>query len=699
MTTWKKVVVSGSDAQLNTLTASLAISASNINVGVPSSNAWGTGLNGSYFNNFTAQTNVSEILRFVAGLLSGSAPNATPNTKTFGSITPTATGTGTGTVSGYLPASHSYATNNTLAYLQDQGFATIGQTLFQNQGTVYNGAYTNTYASVFSGTTTVSSSVDTQLFGLGTIVDANTPSTFYVSGTLNWRYEDNASSTSTAVSQSENILSLSSFTTANGLTVGKLTTANPAVIPAAYQDGKFSGIYSSTLYSGGRSATSVSSSGYYFISASIKIASGSSPYSTANTSYTKIFWAPTSNISTAVGNNTISANSTNVVTSASFTSGSMSGAPYLSGASYTLNVTGSGIFSPLFAASATVASVAAANLTATGTVTLGLTSGTAALSTSGGTIGTSGLVFNSSNVAKNSGVPAYDDTVRFSNTYTMSGTGRTFAETGATDTNFTLTLSALDRSSNSSALSTDTVLVHTPGTFNQPLASGSLYYFGGGTANTTLIEYFTSESYRRSIGTSTALTGLWDKNARLALGANGALQVKPGFLVNPESTKGYWYSSASYSSADYKWYLREFNTGATSNKGTLTITMAPATSADFVDFSTTTADKIAIGVIFEAQLPANSGNTRTRIFDAIKGAGSYGGSLNNQSTGQYDPFSDNIDMVGDFSGATNSSGTLTLTLNNSLNQTINGTYTKVWLLIRYKGTPANSLTQITVATS
>ena len=390
MTTWKKVVVSGSDAQLNSLTSSLAVSASNINVGVPSSNAWQTGLAGSYFNNFTTQTNVSEILRFVAGLLSSSAPNATPNTKTYGSLTPTATGTGTGTIAGSIPASHSYATSPTIAYLQDQGFATIGQTLFQSQGTTYNGVYTNTYASTFAGSTTVSSSVDTQLFGLGTIVDANTPSTFYVSGTLNWRYEDNASGTLTVVSQSENILSLSSFTTANGLTIGKITTANPAVIPAAYQDGKFTGIYSSTLYSGGRSATSVSASGYYFISASVKIASGSSEYTTANTSYTKIFWAPTTNIASAIGNNTISANSTNIVTSASFTSGSMSGAPFLTSATYTLSVTGSGIFSPLFAASSTVASVAAANLTATGTVTLGLTSGTAALSTVRGTVVTSG---------------------------------------------------------------------------------------------------------------------------------------------------------------------------------------------------------------------------------------------------------------------------------------------------------------------
>ena len=701
MANWKKVVVSGSDAQLNSLTASLAISASNINVGVPSSNAWGSGLNGSYFNNFTTQTSVSEILRFVAGLLSGSAPDATPNTKTYGTLTATATGTGTGTIAGSMPVSHSYVTNATLAYLQTQGFVTPGQTVFQGQGTIYNGVYTNTYASTFAGTTTVSSSADVQLFGLGTIFDANTPNPFYVSGTINWRYEDNASGIVTAVSQSENLLSVSTFgTNANGLTVAKIPTANAAVIPAAYQDGKFASIFSSTLYSAGRTSTSVSASGYYFISASVQIASGSSVYNTAKTSYSKIFYAPTSNISTAIGNNTISANSTNTVTSASFTSGSMSGAPFLTSATYTLNVTGSGIFSPLFAASATVASTAAAGPTASGSVTLGLTSGTAALSTAGGTIVTSGLVFNSANVAKNSGVPAIDDAVRFSNTYTISGTGKTFADTGRTDADFTLTLSALDRSSASSTVSTNTVLLHTPGTFGQPLESGSLNYFGGGTANTTLIEYFTSESQRRTIGTSTALTGLWDKTSRLSIGANGALQVKPGFLVNPESTKGYWYSSASYSAADYKWYLREFSTGATSSKNTLTITMAPATNADFVDFNTTTADKISIGVIFEAQLPANSLESRTKIFDAIKGAGSYGGSLNSQTTGLYNPFSDAIDVVGDFnSPATTTSGVLTLTLNNSLGQTINQTYPKIWLLVRYKGTPANSLTQITVATS
>ena len=688
MATWKKVIVSGSVAELQ-----------NHYNGEPTSNSWTTGLDGSYFSTFNSTTYTSDILRFVAGLLSASAPAPTPNTKTFSSVTATAANTGTGTISGNYPTGHTDVTNATLKYLENRGFVATGGTVFSGLTVYNNSSYAYSYTSVAAGSTIVSSSADAQLFGLGLIVNGTTPNTFYVSGALNWAFENGASSGIVATSASQNLLSINTFGTSNGLTVGKINTANPAVIPPTYQDGKFASIFSSGLFNGGITSTSVSASGYYHISSSIRIASGSSTYSTPVTAVNRIFYAPTSNISTAIGNNTLSVNSTNVATSGSVTTGSISGAPFLSSAQYTLSVTASGLFSPLYAANASLASVAASGLTATGTVTLTLTAGSAALSTVGGSINTSGLVYTAAGSVKNSGTPAVDDTVRFTNTYTLGGTGRTFAETGATDTNFIITVSGLDRSAASSTLSTNTINVHTAGTFNQPVASGSLYYFGGGTANTSLIEYFTSESFRRTIGTSTALTTAWNKDTALTLGDGGALQVKPGFLVNPESSKGYWYPTGGYSNTHYKWYLREFDTGATVNRGTLTITLSPASSADLIDLSTTTAEKLSIGVIFEAQLPANSGNTRTRVFDAIKGAASYGGTLNNQSTGYINPFSDAIDVVGDFTSGTNSGGVITLGLNNSLNQTINGTYKKIWLLIRYKGTPANSLQQITVATS
>ena len=84
--------ITGSDVNFADITASGNITASgdilttNINVGTPTSNNWGENLQGSYFNNFNATTDVSEILRFVAGLLSSSAASPTANTKTYGLI-------------------------------------------------------------------------------------------------------------------------------------------------------------------------------------------------------------------------------------------------------------------------------------------------------------------------------------------------------------------------------------------------------------------------------------------------------------------------------------------------------------------------------------------------------------------------------------------------------------------------------------
>ena len=178
------------------------------------------------------------------------------------------------------------------------------------------------------------------------------------------------------------------------------------------------------------------------------------------------------------------------------------------------------------------------------------------------------------------------------------------------------------------------------------------------------------------------------------------MQVKPGFLVNPESANGYFYPTGGYSASHYKWYLREVETGASSNQGTLTINLDPNSSSDFVDFNTTTNNKIAIGVIFENQLPANSGDARTIIFDAVKGNSSYGGALDNQgASNQLNPFNANVDIQADFSSLTNSSGTLTLGLSNAVGQTINGSNDKIWLLIRYTGTPSNTIEQITVSVS
>ena len=123
-------------------------------------------MNGSYFNNFNENTDVSEIIRFMAGLLSSSAPDASPNTKYYNGYTKNTFNTSTDSgIGGYLPSG---TTNTTLIDLVDSGFASIGGTILGSFGTFYtNSNYRHSFTSRYGGSTTVRSSNDGNLFGLG----------------------------------------------------------------------------------------------------------------------------------------------------------------------------------------------------------------------------------------------------------------------------------------------------------------------------------------------------------------------------------------------------------------------------------------------------------------------------------------------------------------------------------------------------
>jgi len=682
----KNLQITGSSS--TALDVSQSIKAHNINVGVPTSNDWGSNLDGSYFNNFTKDTDVSEVLRFVAGLLSSSAANPTANSKTYGSISENKSNTGTGTApKGYVPQGSKPVD---VTYLIGKGFAAEGGTLFPGKTIYNNTGYAVSYTSVAGGSTSVQSSADAQLFGLGALSSGNA-SEFQVKGTHAFRFNNNNSGTQTETSASTVTLTQDSFGTSNGLTVAKINTVNPAVIPAAFQDGKFVNVFSQNIMGWTTEAnTSVSASGTYILDTTIGIKTGSQSSFVDKTASETIFWAPVSNIDSNIGTNTL-ASSGEGVTGVTLTSGSLSGAPYISGGTWKLVATASGLFAPLYDASTTLVDVTVGS---TNGYTITNTAGNDTLSTSGGSIQTSGMVTSQDgNTARNSGTPYRDDLVEIDATYTISGTGDTFVEarTGG-DTSYTLTLKGRNRAGVQSTLDTQTVNLHTAGTFGQHASSGSMAYYGGGNQSTALDERFTNETYRRIISSSTSLSGAWNSvSTALDLTDGGDLQVKPGYLVDPESANGYWYPTTGYDASHYKWYLREFDTSASNNKGTLTINLDPNSSADLVTFSDTTANKIAVGVIFEA--------TDSKIFDAVKGNQSYGGSLNSQSTGANNPFSDSVDVVGDFSSFSNSSGTLTLGLNNAGGQTINSSNSKIWLLIRYKGTPSQTLERMTVSVS
>ena len=688
--------ITGSLNISSSLTSSTAIVATNIQNGYPTSNQWQTNLDGSYFNNFDNTTHVSEILRFIAGLLSSSAANPTANSRTYGSLSENKSFGSTDSIAGNVPQDQDI---DDITYLIDKGFAEVGGTLFSGRTVYKSTTPLISYTSVAGGSSTVSSSADSQLFGLGAL-DSGGASAFKVSGSHGFVFANTGSDEQSEASSSAIILTQSSFGTSAGLTLAKLESSNPAVIPAAFQDGKFASVFSKNLVNWtAQSLTSVSSSGTYTINTTIGIATGSQSDFATKTASETIFWAPIDTIETNIGSQTLATGSTSV-TALTLTSGSLSGVPHVTGGTYKLISTASGLFEPLYASSTTLGDVTITSPTPSN-VTVTNTAGTDTLSTSGGTIQTANAVYSTTGVVRNtSTVPFRTDNFHIDATYTLSGTGQTFRENGFVDTDFTLAIKGRNRASSQSTLKTNTVDIHTAGTFGQPVASGSMGYFGGGTASTTLVERFTNETYRRVISSPTSLTTAWTSTDRLSLGDGGPLQVKPGYLVNPESAHGYFYPTDGFDASHYKWYLREVTTGASSNQSTLTIDLHPNSSNDLVDFNTTTNNKIAIGIIFENQLPANSGDTRTIIFDAVKGNSSYGGTLDNQgASNQLNPFNANVDIQADFSSLSNSSGTLTLGLNNAVGQTINGTNDKIWLLIRYSGKPAKTIEEIDISVS
>ena len=675
-------ITSGSSTLVSLdFTGKLAVSKS-INVGVPTSNNWQAGLAGSYFNNFTSNTDVSEMLRFIAGLLSASAPDASPNTRTYGGISENITNTGTITApAGHIPQD---TTTADIIYLTGKGFGAVGSTLFSGK-TIYNStSYGISYSSTAGGITAVSSSADAQLFGLGLLSSGNaTP--FFTSGTVNWFFSDNNSEAVTATSQSENILSNSSFGTTNGLTVARINTVNPAVIPPAYQDGKFAGVFPSTLFTSnlniaGRSNTSVSSSGWYHISASIRIATGSSTYSPAQLATERIFWAPISSISipaqtitfSGVGNNTLTA-----------TSRSLSGAPYLLTSTFDFATTVNGAFNPLYTANSTIASI-------TKTDALVTTTGTASVSTTGGTIQTATAVFDSTGItarATNT-VPYQTDIIRMtgSATFNAGNAGATnIAQSNLGTTSFVLTHIGKDRAG-SNTQGTQTVPYHTAGTFGQPSASGSLAYYGrtsqtydGGTL-TGNSEAFTGEAYRVQLNDNvTTFTGnAWDNSFGLYNLGGQDLQVKPGFLVRPGAAYKYWLNDPD-PGQDYKYYIRRFQRTAVLTSFTLNVGKTLIAWDD-----TSTNNAVAVGIIFES---AKGGANNCRIFDPVYAIGSRGVEFTGGTAGT-NPFTSTLDYYG--AGGAVSGTTYTITVASATSMVLNGTAgsDEIYVIIRYKGDPS-----------
>ena len=184
----------------------------------------------------------------MSGVMSHSldVADSSPNTKTWSSLSTTENNLGTtDSVDGRLPQSYD-SSNATMKYLVTKNWVAEGGTLFSGISAYHDNGPSHyiDFDSVAAGTTTVSSSADAQLFGLGGLT-SGTATQFDTRICATQSFSDTGSITTPTTAsnnfttQSQFDVSMTSFGTSNGVSLAKINTTQPAVIPAAYQDGKF----------------------------------------------------------------------------------------------------------------------------------------------------------------------------------------------------------------------------------------------------------------------------------------------------------------------------------------------------------------------------------------------------------------------------------------------------------------------------
>jgi len=707
---------------------------SNHNVGHPNSLAWGSNLDGSIFSNYNANTDVSEILRTMLGLMSASSAannfidvsSPTPNSTNFAGANVEPENKPSSPIASYwtnayIPQSY---TDSTVLYLDTKGFNDgAGDAILGNVNvTKYSQSHDD------FGIRLDSLPSPSTLFDAG-LKDTN----FTVFAMASQSFSDNQAD---ANPDENSTFTTSSFFqtiqngagTTNGVTVATINTSNPTVIPPQFQEAQFTNfplITDRRFKASGEDFTSISASGYYrYHDIKVGIATGSTDVAdiiggtftaaTNTNNATDTFFITPLNPSD-ISDNTITINTgtADMITAASR---SLSGAPYLNQIGYRINnFTASGMFDPLFyGGSSNIGELTIDD-------DIGITHTISQLSTlrsraQGGTINTG--YENIWNVTLNSQaspgvIPPIDSKILFHDALVVASTidyqTNELEGSTPTDTGFGLTMT-IRKYNNTTTSDNITKAYHTAGTFGQPAASGAMSVFmskdgddtaPGGQESSTSTEYFGGEKYRRPIEATTDLanSNAWDSGSRLTLGNGGGLQVKPGYLVNPESSNGYWYPTGNYSDTDYKWYLREFDTGESGTALNLVLTFNSTTN--IVPLSTTTADKIGIGVLLEYQLN-NLGGGNPKIYDVGNGydTGDNGDvSLGQATSNQYNPFSDTVDVTSNWGDASATSTAITLNLAAGAGQVINSTYSKIYLLVRYTGTPGNTLESIAVSTT
>ncbi len=659
------------------------------NVGYPTSKAWKTDLDGSVFNNYDQNTDTAEILRFIATQLSESSPDTSPNPRSFSGTSETIASNGSsGGPTGYVPLS---ATDPTVTYLQGKGWAVAGQSIFQGISPIYNNSnYNIKYSSLASGPTVGPSSSNDpsfQLFNLGLL-----SSSFTVSGSLRRIFADNSAKTLTSLDEQQYTLIKTPppFNTSAGQTIGAIPTVGG--LPIKYQDGKFTTIFQNNLYNGGINFTTKEATGWYRLSSSIGIQSGSSNYSTFYDQDTEIFW---SSVETNDFSQTLTFSSKQS-SSVSVTSRSLSGAPLLLTSNFEEGVHLDGYFNPLFSAQPVFASITETDSLVTPSNPTG---GTRNGSTNGGTVQTANFIYSSGGVVRTIGtVPSQTDVVYLSASLAFNA-GSSGAENinqiGLGTETFITTTKGREFNGTLSTVFTNTYAYYDPGTYGQNILSGSMGYYGraqgydGGNlqGTTNFPENFTGEDYRIMIDDD-LLTGSYANGTKLATGVYSEyiqqpleLQIKPGYLVTPGGTYGYW-SPANPSANTYQYYARAFQRNLNSGASNVTASFGAA-----LNTWDSTSDGISVAFLFSSSGANVYSNPRiydpaTTVGDALQI-----GITNNNST---NPFSDPIDLYACKTGTINGSGASTeyrFPLLNGNGMTLDQFTQDFIVIIRYKGDP------------
>ena len=777
------VLITGS-LQISSSKSETAIKAANIQNGYPTSNNWGESLNGSYFNNFTNETHVSEILRFIAGAMSHSldVSDAAPNTKTINNVTTAFSGDTTVTknslFSGVLGAGHEnaklsmhYTASNyvhtslidendeVIKYLIHKGFATSAERgnygndtgkhpFIDGWGTnIPNNISTNAvfqdYAfsvtSAVGGSSQVSSSADAQLFGLGTLSSGNANG-YTVRVAASQSFSDNNTVTTPAANQntfhthSFVDYTQNSFGTSNGLNLTKINTSQPAVIPAAYQDGKFTSVAGPMTgrfkTAGGSGENDISASGYYRfhdIKVAVQTGSGNFNYKTVSGgegNNKNQFYLYVGDINANITNNLpgVSIPKFGIKRSSfSYTKRSLSGAPYILTTSYGhvfSSNTSNTIFEPAYAP----LNCLEHSLTSDGFNTIGttaLTNTTVNIDASG--VNTSqnlvrGVIPNghtdhSSGLRYDGEIPKHNDfafmSSSFSFTLDSSFNNVVQTRTAQQSVNYTTNFQSTGRTwrNTTNSVSSTQITYYDATLFNQPSASGSMaiYSFAQNHDSNNLqdtTETFTGETYRIQLNNNVLdFNGdAWNITEQYnTLGSND-LQVKPSYLVDPGGSYGYWYPTnylgAGTNISSYRYYIRRFQTdGSTYNS--MTINVGAALYKWRLD-TNSPGDNVSVGIIFKS-FASNGGSssTYTRIFDPSDFTGndvgdSVGGIYNN-------PFSDSINKRGNPNGSV-SGTTYTIPLSNADGQTLDASNNEIYVIIRYRNNPT-PITGITLTFS